>query len=60
MLDLPMRLVIAYGLIALMALAGAAFVWWRVRNTQARRDERRRGRLAEHYRKRDEGASTDR
>lgn len=50
MLDMPTRLVIAYGLIALMVLAAAGLVWWRSRNTQRRRDERARRRLAERYR----------
>ena len=56
MLDQSMRLLIAYGLIGLMVLAAGAFVWWRARNTQERRDTRARTRLAEYYRKRDETA----
>ena len=58
-LDMPMRLVIAYALIALMLLAAAGFAWWRTRNTQQRRDERARSRLAERYRQRDEAAGSD-
>jgi len=56
MFDLPMRLVIAYGLIGLMVLGAVAFFWWRSRNTQERRDTRARTRLAEYYRKRDKTA----
>jgi hypothetical protein len=55
--DLPLRLVIAYGLIGLMVLAAAAALWWRARNSYARRDERARVRLARHYRRRDEAAA---
>jgi hypothetical protein len=56
MFDMPMRLVIAYGLIALIALAGAAFAWWHSHNSQHRRDARARTRLAKRYRQRDEAA----
>jgi len=58
MLDTPMRLVVAYGLVVLLALAVAALVWWRARNTQHRRDVRARGRLAERYRQRKEAAAS--
>jgi uncharacterized iron-regulated membrane protein len=55
--DLPMRLVIAYGLIALLMLAAAAILWWRARNSRERRDARARDRLAERYRQRLEAAA---
>jgi hypothetical protein len=55
--DLPMRLVVAYGLIGLMVLAAVAWAWWRARNTHPRREARERARLAEHYRRRDEAAA---
>ena len=58
--DLPMRLIVAYGLIALMVLAGAAYFGWRAYNSQRRRDDRARGRVAERYRKRDEAAAAER
>jgi hypothetical protein len=51
---MPTRLLVAYGLIALMALAALAFTWWSTHNSQSRRDERARERLAERYRLRDE------
>ena len=50
MLDMPMRLVVAYGLIALMALAIMAVVVWRMRNTHARRYQRERTRAANRRR----------
>ena len=59
MLDIPMRLVIAYGLIALMVLAAVGLAWWRAHNSQRRRDERARSRLAERYRQRSEIAATE-
>lgn len=58
MFDLPARLVVAYGLIALMVLAVAALVWWGAHNTQHRRSERAKHRLAERYRQREEAART--
>ena len=58
MLDLPMRLVVAYGLIGLTVLIVAAWALWRARNTYARRDARARTRLDERYRRRDEAAAT--
>ena len=42
MLDLPTRLVVAYGLIALILLATLALVWWRVRGRQRFGSLRRR------------------
>jgi hypothetical protein len=61
--EMPTRLVIAYGLIAVMLLAAAGFAWWRARNTHERRDARARARQAARYRVRDEanaGAATER
>jgi threonine/homoserine/homoserine lactone efflux protein len=55
--DVPNRLIIAYGLIALMGLAILAWIGWRARNTRPRRDARARSRLAEHHRRRDEAAA---
>ena len=57
MLDVTTRLAVAYGLIALMLLAAVGGVVWKLRNTQQRRDERSRARLAERYRQRDEAAA---
>jgi hypothetical protein len=59
MFDLPGRLVVAYGLIALVVLAAAAFAFWRSRNTQAIRDGKARVRLEERYRVRDEARTED-
>ncbi len=53
---MPTRLLVAYGLIALPVLAGAAFAWWTAYNSRSRRDARARTRLAERYRRRDEAA----
>jgi uncharacterized iron-regulated membrane protein len=60
MLDLPMRLVVAYGLIALVVLAIAALLLWRTRNSQGRRDRRDRDRLTERYRVREESLAAER
>ena len=57
MFDLPMRLVIAYGLIAVIVLAAVAVAVRIVRNSQPRRDLRARALQTEHYRKRDEAAA---
>ena len=54
---MPTRLVVAYGLIALMVIGAAALVWWRARNTHHRRDTRARAALEERYRLRDEAAA---
>ena len=54
---MPVRLLVAYGLIALMALGVLAFAWWSTHNSQRRRDGHARERLAERYRFRDEAAS---
>jgi len=54
---MPTRLLVAYGLIALIALGVLAFAWWRSHNSESRRAARGRARLAEHYRLRDEAAS---
>jgi HAMP domain-containing protein len=53
---MPARLLVAYGLIALMALGVLAYAWWRSHNSQSRRAARARERLAERYRLRDEAA----
>ena len=57
--DMPTRLIIAYGLIALMGFAVVAWIGWRAYHTQPRRDARARSRQAEYHRRRDE-AATDR
>jgi hypothetical protein len=56
--DLPMRLVTAYGLIALLVLAAAAFAWWRAHNSRERRDARARNRLTKRYRQRLDAADS--
>jgi hypothetical protein len=56
-LDLPLRLVVAYGLIALILLTVAGGVVWMVRNTPQRRNARDNARQAEYYRKRDDKAA---
>lgn len=55
--DTYTRLVVAYGLIALMILGAAALVWWRARNTYERRAERARTRDADRRRQRDAAAA---
>jgi hypothetical protein len=57
MFDLPTRLLVAYGLIALIVLAAVGFVLWSMRNTHQRRDSRARNRLDANYRKRDKAAA---
>jgi hypothetical protein len=57
MFELPTRLLVAYGLIALMVLAAVAAILWNWRNSHQRRDTRARNRLHETYRKRDEAAA---
>jgi len=53
---MPTRLVLAYAILAMLVLAGAAFAWWTKHNSRDRRDARARARLAERYRQRDEAA----
>jgi threonine/homoserine/homoserine lactone efflux protein len=55
--DVPARLIIAYGLIALMGFAVLAWVGWRAYHSQQRRDARARSRQAEYHRRRDEAAA---
>ena len=55
--DLPTRLIIAYGLIALMSFAILALIGWRAYHTRERRDARARTRQAEYHRRRDEAAA---
>jgi hypothetical protein len=57
MLDMPMRLVVAYGLIAAMLLIATAIAWWSRYNSRERREVRSRARQAEIYRVRDETAA---
>jgi len=60
MFDLSGRLMIAYGLIALIVLAVAGMVLWRRHNTPRRRRLRDRVRTTERYRRRQEqAAATD-
>ena len=53
---MPTRLLVAYAIIAMLVIAGAAFAWWSAHNSRSRRDARARARLAERYRLRDEAA----
>ena len=53
---MPTRILLAYAIIAVLVLAGAAFAWWTRHNSRDRRDARARARLAERYRVRDEAA----
>jgi len=53
---MPTRLLLAYAIIALLVLAGAAFAWWTAHNSRERRDARAKARLAARYRLRDEAA----
>ena len=54
MFDLPTRLIVAYGIMALLVLAAGALVWWAAYNTRDRRNARDRARCHERYRQRDE------
>ena len=59
---MPTRLLLAYAIVAVLVLSGAAFAWWTPYNSRDRRDARARARLAERYRLRDEAsgrAATD-
>lgn len=56
MFDLSTRLLVAYGLIALMVLAAVALVVWVRHNSPRRRHLRERARDAEHFRRRQEAA----
>ncbi len=51
-MDQPARLLVAYGLIALMALFALAVVFWLRHNHPHRRNQRERARTAEYYRQR--------
>lgn len=42
--DVPTRLIVAYALIALMVLAVAGVVWWQVRHSPRRVEEREQAR----------------
>ena len=57
MFDLPARLVIAYGLIALLVLAAVAMVLWLRHNSPHRRHQREKARTDEHYRRRQQAAA---
>lgn len=57
MLDLPARLLIAYGLIALMVLAVVALVLWLRHNSTHRRYQREKARTEAHYRRRQQAAA---
>ena len=57
MFDLSTRLLTAYGLIALMAIAAVWVVLWLRHNSPRRRHLRERTREAEHYRQRREAAA---
>jgi hypothetical protein len=59
MFDVPVRLVIAYGLIALMVLAAVVLVWWGLQNTLRERRRRERAKDLELYRRRDASAESD-
>lgn len=51
--DLPTRLIVAYALIALLVVAGAAVVWWNVYHSRQRVEERERARRRAAERTRD-------
>jgi hypothetical protein len=53
MLDTPTRVLVAYGLIVLLALAAAAVVWWKLSYPRRRSDARARQREKDHTRRRD-------
>jgi len=57
MLDMPLRFAVGYGLLALMAVAAVAFLWWSLHNTRSRRDARARHKQLEEFRRRDEEAA---
>lgn len=57
MFDLPARLLIAYGLIALMVLAAVALALWLRHNTPRRRYEREKARTDAQYRRRQQAAA---
>lgn len=57
MFDLSARLVIAYGLIALMVLAAVALVLWLRHNSPHRRYERQKTRTDEQHRRREQAAA---
>ncbi len=60
MFEISTRLLVAYGLIAAMLLAGVAVALWNIRNSWQRRDARDRARLAKHYQRRDDAAAAER
>jgi hypothetical protein len=57
MFDLPTRLVVAYGLIALLVLAAVAMVWWLRHNSPHHRDQRQKARDVARYRLREQAAA---
>lgn len=58
MFELPTRLVIAYGVIALMVLAAVATVLWVRHNSPPRRHLREKARNVELNRRRQQAATT--
>lgn len=57
MLDLPARLLIAYGLIALMVLAAVAVTLWLRHNSPPRRHRREKARTDARYLRRRQAAA---
>lgn len=53
MADTPTRLLVAYGLIAVMVLAAATIVWWKARQSPRRIEARKRARRRAAYRAHD-------
>lgn len=54
------RLIVAYSLIALLVLAGAAAVWWNVYHSKGRTEARRSARVNERHRRQDEARLAER
>jgi len=60
MLGVPMRLAIAYGLIALIVLAAIVVAWWCWQHTDRAHRRRERAKEVERYRRRDATAGNAR
>lgn len=59
MFDLSTRLLVAYGLIALMVLSAVAAVLWVRHNSPRRRHQREKARSDEYYLRRQQAATGD-
>lgn len=53
---MPDRLIVAYSVIALMALVAGAVIWWNIHHSRRRTEARRRKKVAEYSRSRDAAA----